>query len=100
VDADGDGMNSYAEYRARTDPTRADSVLSLRGPAPDPAGVCVRWQTSEGRLYAIDRAGDLCQGFTRIQANLPPTPTTNTFVDTNATGSAQAFYRISVVAPH
>jgi hypothetical protein len=58
IDLDGDGFSNLSEYRAGSDPTNAASFLGLVSPpsAGSPTGIVVRWMSSTGRVYSVDRS--------------------------------------------
>ena len=51
---DTDGLNNLAEYIAGTDPCNALSTFAIVALTNDPAGVILYFDTSTGRLYAVD----------------------------------------------
>ena len=90
-DPDGDGQNNYAEFLAGTDPNDANSVFKLTGISREGANWRIYWSSVSNRAYTLQRAVNL-SGFTAIETNLPATPPTNSWLDTN-TGSSMWFYR-------
>ncbi|MBI2924443.1 MAG: hypothetical protein HYY24_01930 [Verrucomicrobia bacterium] len=71
-DPDGDGMSNLAEYKAGTDPMKADSALRVMkieavasGPGEAPM-IALRWPTIAGRRYIIERSASLSGGWTVV----------------------------------
>jgi len=95
-DEDGDGMLTVQEWIADTDPTNAESCLSLLGLQPEQDGVRVVWRGGRDATQWLEYCGDqtLSTG-TWIAAftNLPPTATTTNIVDEWKTNRV-LFYRI------
>jgi hypothetical protein len=98
IDADGDGLNNWQEWRAGTNPTSALSVLRLLSPASGALGVIVTWQSVSGLNYYLERRTDLGAQppFLPLATNIVGQPGTTTFTDTNAVGAGPFFYRIGV----
>jgi hypothetical protein len=89
------------EFQAGTSPTDPSSTLVIfTESSPTPGGKLIRWQSAAYRTYAVDRATNLSQGFTRVvAADLFATPPLNTFLDTTATNAGNYFYRVRVILP-
>ena len=66
ADPDGDGMATWAEYIAGTDPTDSNSVLRLRM-VPDGDGFLFEWRGKPERFYRLLRTDDLVSGSVRTQ---------------------------------
>jgi len=96
-DADGDGMATWQEYVAGTNPVEALSALRLSVEATQPAGVRLSWPSAANRLYAVWTSTGLrsSAGFTLLTNNLVATPPVNTFVDLSQE-AAPRFYQIEV----
>jgi hypothetical protein len=63
ADSDDDGTTDGAEYRARTSPTSADSVLVLSSTVmSNGRDVTLTWPSVEGVRYEIDVTDDLTKG--------------------------------------
>ncbi|MFC1453307.1 metallophosphoesterase [Verrucomicrobiota bacterium] len=95
-DQDGDGMLTWEEYAADTDPTDEDSVLSVIGVSPTNAGVRVEWKGGEWATQRVERSRDPASTtgqWTAIFTNEPKTPVTNALDDVSATNGT-FFYRI------
>ena len=101
TDPDNDLLNTWQEWRCRTDPTNALSVLRLLSPSPAFSDVSVTWQSVAGVKYFLERSTNLSATprFTPLATNLPGQPGTTTFTDTNAVGPLPRFYRVGVPAP-
>ena len=94
-DFDHDGMSNLAEYKAGTNPTDAQSLFEFVSVRPDPSGgVLIEWSSVPGKLYTVQRSGDLLGGFADLQIHIPATAPRNAFRDASATGSGPYFYRL------
>ena len=103
TDPDGDGMPSWAERQAGTDPTRRESVLAItnanRIAAPGGNGFVVRWPSAVSRTYVLDRTTNLLlRDFAPVATNLPATPPSNVFTDAPSVLPAAA-YRVRITTP-
>lgn len=98
TDADGDGMNNFAEWKAGTNPTNAQSLLKLATPAftSAPTGVVVTWQSVTNVPYYLQRASTLGSGFSTIQSNIVGRAGSTSYTDTSATDGGPYFYRVGV----
>lgn len=100
ADSDGDGMQNWAESRARTSPTNALSVLKMLPPVIDTnlVGATVSWQSIAGVAYFLQRDTNLTSpsGFQTVLDNINGQAGTTTWQDESATGSSPFFYRIGV----
>ena len=99
-DADGDGMLTWTEYVAGTDPTNRASFLGFTSISNAvPAGAVVRWWSVNGRNYWLERATNLLSApaFDFVdKTNILGVAPINTETDTTATGQGSYFYRIEV----
>jgi len=102
-DADKDGMNNYAEWRAGTDPHDEHSYLmveSLASIADSVSeGIRLTCGSVSNRFYRINRASNLVngRGFSPIATHILATPPVNTYIDTSAsTNTGPFFYAIEV----
>ncbi len=95
TDHDGDGMLTWQEYLAGTDPHTSTSVaVKILSVAPDASGVVLAWlsYTNMSTRYTLEYASALAGGFTPVATNLPGTPPVNVF--TNLIAPPFQFYRI------
>lgn len=95
-DPDEDGMLTWREFLANTDPNDNLSLLHFELVQPDLAAgeTVLRWQSASNRVYSIWRSADLTDGFgQRIVTNLPPTPPMNSYTDA-VNGAEAQFYLI------
>ena len=98
ADPDGDGLNTWQEWRCLTDPTNALSVLRLLSGSSDGTNVTVSWQSVAGVSYFLECSTNLSAipPFTLLAPNLPGQSGAMTFTDTNAAALAPLFYRVGV----
>ena len=96
-DVDGDGMNNWQEWRSKTDPTNALSLLKMLPPGSgnNASGINVSWQSVSGLTYYVQRALSVQGPFNSIRTQTPSS-STSTFKDTLATGPGPYFYRVLV----
>jgi len=98
ADTDHDGLLTWQEYIAGTNPTNPASnfVISTVGTTPQGA-IVVRWSSMSNRFYSLSRATNLLEAFTVIAgaSNLPATPPENVFTSPADDGDS-SFYRINV----
>ena len=97
ADADHDGLLTWQEYIAGTNPTNAASNLRITGGSATSQGTVVRWASASNKLYNLSRTTNLLQSFAAVAGatNLPATPPENVFTNSQNDGAA-AFYRIGV----
>ena len=100
IDSDGDGMNNRWELRAGTDPDDSDSSLKMGINTTNSAdmtfGMVLKWTSVPYRLYTIERATDLMQGFSVIASDIIGIPPENLYKDVTATNAGPYFYRIKL----
>jgi hypothetical protein len=100
ADADGDGVNNYAEYLAGTDPRDASSVLRItsvhRGLAGDSNRVDMVWTSVASRQYAIQYRSDLTTNAWTDFIVFPWLGGNNAAWDDSA---SQRFYRVCAFRP-
>lgn len=95
LDADGDGLNNFAEWKSGTIPTNAASVLQLASPTNGVAGITVTWQSVLGITYDLQRSSDLAN-FVSIKTNIVGANGTTSYTDITATNNIPNFYRVGV----
>jgi len=99
VDADGDGMNNWQEWQARTDPTDKLSVLRLLSLSATSSNITVSWQSVPGVNYFLERSGKFDNSppfFAIVASRLASHAVTTSFSDTNTAGLGPFFYRVGV----
>jgi len=100
-DADGDGMPTWAEFSAGTDPTNNSSFLGFDSATPDKAdnSIVIRWYSVSGKLYRLERGSNLMDnpsfGFL-VRTNILGIAPMNTETDKTTTGSGPWFYRVKI----
>jgi hypothetical protein len=96
TDDDGDGMNTWQEWIAGTDPTDATSLLQMYSATPtkNASGVIVSWQSVSGKNYILQRSTDLSI-FSNIQSNLVGQAGITSYKDVGAVGTGPFFYRVA-----
>jgi len=102
ADADGDGMDNAAEYRAGTDPTNAESMFCVGALRLATNGLLrLDWIGPEWRTYAIDTRADLMTGqwVTAIGGTWTDEDGTGTWMHAVGTNEPTSFYRIRAVTP-
>jgi hypothetical protein len=103
LDPDGDGHNTWQEWRCQTDATNALSALRLLSATPSPtnAAVTVTWQSVAGVTYFLERSTNLSASppFNLLAPNLAGQPGATSYTDTNAPPLAPLFYRVGVEPP-
>jgi hypothetical protein len=97
ADADGDGMPTWQEYIAGTDPTNPASKLQFTGGSLSPQGFIIRWSSVSNRFYNLNWANNLLVPFAIVPgaSNLPATPPENLFTNPGPDGAA-VFYWVNV----
>ncbi len=95
---DGDGLNTYQEWIAGTDPTNALSTLLMLSPTNGTPGINVSWESASGKTYFLERSTNLAAqpSFSALQSNLVGQTGTTIYTDTTATNSGPYFYRVGV----
>lgn len=112
TDSDNDGLTDWNEFVAGTDPNDPESLLKVGTATATGPGIAasgeegsesteetvptLQWTSSANRTYAVLRATDLTQGFTKIASGIAATIPVNTYRDETATGSGPYFYKIAV----
>ena len=91
------GMTLYQEFIAGTNPLDPQSLFAFVNVLANPqGGVRVEWSSVQGKLYTVQRSGDLLSGFTDLQTHIAATAPLNSFHDASATGVGPYFYRLLV----
>jgi hypothetical protein len=97
-DQDGDGMATWQEYFAGTNPTNAASVWNLSTRFDQGSNV-LSWSSVSNRLYAVSWSTNVAGPWVSAATNLPSTPPLNSYSDSPHPGQSASFYRVSVTAP-
>jgi hypothetical protein len=96
LDGDRDGMPTWQEWHADTDPSESNSVLRIRGMSRTGGGTLVRWDGGTSAWQYLLRKTDLMatgEPWTAVFTNPPPTaPTVELPVPGTADG--KGFYRV------
>ncbi len=97
-DSDGDGATDRQEFLAGGDPLDPTKAFRLSAqPAVSSGGTTrLRWASTAGRTYAVERAERLPGPFTTVHSGIRATPPQNESDDLAPTGDATVFYRIRV----
>jgi len=97
ADRDRDGLLTWQEYIAGTNPTNAASNLRITGGSATSQGTVIRWSSESNRFYDIGRTTNLLTAFGGITgaSNLPATPPENIYTNLDQNGNT-IFYRIDV----
>ena len=94
-DPDGDGFTNAQEFFAGTDPTERDSAMKA-DISKTPAGIAIRFPSTAGRRYLIERCADLRVGIWAIFAsNLEGTGGEMSITD-HSPPEGSAFYRVRI----
>ena len=95
-DQDQDGMPTWQEHIADTDPTNKQSVLALTGILPQADGVRLDWKGGVQATQYVEYRSTLtetAETWVAIFTNLPPVATSTNIVDAGRTNQ-MLFYRI------
>jgi len=98
-DPDGDGMDNYSEWLTGTDPTNTLSFFGFQpsGSGVVPIGFQLQWNSITDRSYRVEFSTNLVEGiFQTLESGIQGLEGTTEYIDTNATGKVQAYYRIFV----
>jgi hypothetical protein len=94
-DCDGDGLQTWQEWIANSDPTNRDSVLTcVPGAATDRTAWVISWQSRPDCAYRILFSTNLIDGFSALATNLVYPQ--NAYTDTINKGATPIYYRIDV----
>lgn len=93
-DHDSDGMYTWQEWHADTDPTNTLSLLKLTRVQPTPGAVELTWIGGIHRTQRLQRATTPAGPWIDIYTNLPPTPVMNSIQ--LPYGSNPEFFRVLV----
>ena len=93
-DADSDGMATWKEWRADTDPTNRFSLLALTTLQPASNSWALTWIGGVIRTQQVEFANAPVGPWHPIFTNLPPTSVTNSLTPTSPTSNG--FYRIFI----
>jgi hypothetical protein len=89
-------MTNWQEYIAGTDPTNGGSVLVVSNfVSSAPGQVVLQWPSVADRVYAVERATNLNNGFSALATNLAARTPMNSYTDVVDQAGA-LFYRIRV----
>jgi|GEM_PF-629679 len=97
ADGDHDGLTTWQEYLAGTNPTNPASVFKITGGSANSQGSVIRWSSASNRFYDLSRTTNLMSTFSVLAgaSNLPATPPENVYTNPAPT-AGPAFYKISV----
>jgi autotransporter-associated beta strand protein len=98
ADTDRDGLKTWQEYIAGTNPTNPASAFRITATNMIVQGkTVIRWSSESNRFYTLSRTTNLMSGFSVLAgaSNLPATPPENVYTNL-APDSAATFYRISI----
>lgn len=95
TDHDGDGMVTWKEWYADTNPTNARSLLTLTDIVKTNQSLTLTWIGGTTRTQIIDQASSLTTTWQAVYTNLPPTPITN-LLSLPYSPEDTRFYRIRI----
>ena len=98
-DPDGDGLNNWQEWVCYTCPTNPLMNLRLVSAVPVGANVAVRWKSTAGVKYFLERSTNPASRFALLATNLVGQLSEFVYTDTNAAGHGPFYYRVGVRAP-
>lgn len=99
IDSDLDDANNLKEYRSRTNPTNATSLLKVEMLGIDPAAdgaMDIQWQSDNELQYRISESTNLVD-WASLQDNIIPTPPLNAFTYALTNAAGRGFIRIEVL---
>jgi hypothetical protein len=99
LDADADGVPTWQEAVANTDPTNRLSVFQLRDirPSMDGPRLILRWSSESNRWYTVWRRAQIGAARAPVAGGLPATPPEN--VHTTIPSGNLEFYEVEVIRP-
>jgi uncharacterized repeat protein (TIGR03803 family) len=101
ADTDRDGRNNLEEYRARTNPNDAQSVLRVREMRREQTDVVLVFPAAAYRSYRVEASDNLQDGFPILVATVPASASDREreVIDFDGALHARRFYRVTVVPP-
>ena len=100
ADPDRDGLTNLQEYLAGTDPLSANSVLRVNRAEAVAEGLRLTWNSTTGRVYAVEMTLSLDQPFVAIATGLASEPPENSYVVPVAPDAVRnAYFRVVVSQP-
>ena len=96
TDVDGDGLLTWQEYVAGTDPTNLSSAFQITGNNASASDI-IRWSSVSNRFYDLGWTTNLLVPFTILPgaSNMPATPPENAYTNPLPSGDS-AFYRVII----
>jgi hypothetical protein len=98
-DADGDGLDNLAEYRAGTSPTDPESRFEVVTIELVSGGVLLEWSSEPGRRYRVKRSTSLFAApadYEVVQTGIEATPPLNQLTDVTTGANNLFFYLIQL----
>jgi hypothetical protein len=100
ADPDGDRASNWKEYRAGTDPTKAQSYLHLRTPEQKIRNgkkhLALRWLSAPGKSYTLETTKDLVDGpWTIVSSGIVGDGNWKEFLHASGAQSTQ-YYRVTL----
>ncbi len=99
-DPDGDGLNNFEEWICYACPTNALRCLRLTSAVPAGTNMVLRWQSSPGVEYFLERRAKESAQFTVVVSNLVARAGETSYTDTNRPGPGPFVYRVCVSSPY
>jgi hypothetical protein len=94
ADADTDGLFSWQEFRADTNPTNKSSCLRLGALSPIGGAGLIQWQGGTGAVQYLERSTGVQGNWLVVCTNQPPTPVDN--VITLGVEAVEGYFRVRV----
>lgn len=100
LDHDNDGLATWQEYIAGTDPTNSTSRFSATHVATVPAAnaTVIQWPSVSNRLYSVEAASSVHGPYSNVSGTIAGTPPVNVFTNP-ASPATTRFYRLRVWLP-